>query len=1168
MEKLTTFKAYAKLILYVRGVNCSLYFHHFFLSYFPESWCKTLDKEEFRIKLEDINHLVEVKDYKGALEIVDSIDWRRVKNVRTLCVVGEIYAANKRYEDSRDIFLLAYHRSSLGKNILGRLIDISVKLGDFDEAREYYDEYRNIAPNDNTLYVLNYKILKGQNAPIQEQIAALEAYKKKEFTEKWSYELAKLYYQAGDKEKCKSVCDEMILWFSDGIYVMKALDLKMRMGIITEEEKKKLDKAFVPKLYTQDELRKLKEQQKNQSAGKKEEEDADDSSGRESSDTDAAEENAADEKDAGNNVSDFEKEDQERNLSGRDARGQVDSGGDGYERDSAEIEDAVKEDAATDDSGISDSEISDSGINDSGINDSMGEDSDIDDSAKDDATIEDSLESAFQPAAFKVPDSMRKKSFVEDDLPRKKPDYPLSKKSRSEVKPKGVKKYSEEDDDIPPLESTEDYYSDRNSYEEAEERDFPVIESIRVENERDLGTVETLQERITKGIRELFGGRKKNRPEKEEQEEDEFVDEREEIEEVSDLEKESDISKNNRKNMDFADLAEEDEKSDQDIKEPKEKKNVFSTIKLPELKFPKSFRRTESNKIKEKEKDLSGQEAEEEIEESAENAEGAGLVSDRILDENLEEETDEAKEAAEEAQEVVEEVKEDFNLEDTILAAATAQGIEIPGEEPDKPEPEETIPEEDIRDQKSGAVFSNSHDEEFTEEDLRQAEEEFMKGPGDTDNSNVPDLEPDDIVDLDEVVLDEEEEEFLKKIPEEENGEDVSDVSYETKGISVLDEDDEDEVKLSQKQEDSQEKKISLEEKAERITRDIKEKSQKLSSKEQGDFTENKNPAGNNPAERISEEEGPEKDSLKHDSSEEENLEKEDKEGQNKDQSEDNLTEEEKLEKFIESIHPEEEKDPLEIVIRDRELTEDEVKLFSYFVKIPGMKEQLLDSLIDVQKNSVDNTSKSGNVIVMGGNESGKTRLISSLIPAICKELNLTAAKQAYVFAEQINGKNINAIFEKLAGGFFVIENANQLDQATAEALNKAMEKETDGLIVILEDNKIGMRKLIARYPKLARKFTSLINIPVFTNDELAAFARVYALENGYKIDNMGMLALYNLIGENQKEDVPMNVGAVKKMIDAAIAKSKGGLRVFRKNADKKRLDKDGNILLFEKDFN
>lgn len=279
------------------------------------------------------------------------------------------------------------------------------------------------------------------------------------------------------------------------------------------------------------------------------------------------------------------------------------------------------------------------------------------------------------------------------------------------------------------------------------------------------------------------------------------------------------------------------------------------------------------------------------------------------------------------------------------------------------------------------------------------------------------------------------------------------------------------------------------------------------------------------------------------------------------------LTEEEELEQLIASFQTGEETDPLDIVPRERELRDEEKKIFTYFVKVPGLEEQLIDTLCDVQLAAADTTSKTGNIIIMGGRECGKTRLISGLIPAICKELNIEASKVAYVFADQINDKDIPAIVKKLSGGFLVIENANQLNQQTVDMLDKAMETDTEGMIVIIEDEKIGMRKLIARFPKFAKKFTSMINIPVFTNDELVNFARVYTKENGYTIDQMGMLALYNLISTNQKEDEPMSVGAVKELIDAAIMKSQGGIRKFKRNISKKRTDNDGFIVLYEKDF-
>ena len=820
---------------------------------------KTLDKEEFRIKLEEINKLVQNKDYKGAMNIVDSIDWRRVKNVRTLCVVGEIYAANGRYEDSKEIFLLAYHKASIGKNILYRLVEISLKMKNVDEATEFYEEYKQVAPNDSSQYILQYKIARVKNISLDEQIKILEEYKEHEFTEKWSYELAALYYKAGEKEKSLELCNEIILWFSEGKYVMKAYDLKQRMGELTGEEKAKYEKQFVPKLIKPEE--------------------------------------------AGN----IKKAEQDR------------------PEDSEEEKDLEKE------------------------------------------TSEKSTEEEEQP------------------------------------------------------------------------------EIIRIEkNSRENDGAESIQDKISKGIRDIFGGARKKADEElnEEKESSEEVTETEEDQIPEEIIK-TDSTEKEPENV--PELEAEPAKpgespvinkqpESQKVNENQEEKEDFGkTMKLPELKIPDSMKNMEPS--------------------SAPKIEDIQKVDFAEMEKSGKE----------------------FNLEDTILAAASAQGIEIPKEEPLKEEStKEEKPEEKEREDKKLSddlekpdfltsdsfgdhievkagdlkvpnIMPFEEEDDVTEEDLKSAEEEFLHGPAGKKDLNA---------------------------------------DYNLEDMDAPADQDEETINVLQNPEDNED-----------------------------------------------------------------------------------LSEEEELERFIESIQPKDEKDPRDIIPREKILNDDEKQLFTYFVKIPGMREQLLNTLCDVQQAAADKTSRTGNIIVMGGKECGKTRLISSLIPAICKELNLEASKVAYVFADQINGKPIDQIFEKLSGGFLVIENANQLTQETVEMLDKVMEKETDGLTVIIEDEKIGMRKFIARYPKIVKKFTSMINIPVFTNDELVNFARVYTKENGYTIDQMGMLALYNLIGINQKEDQPMNIGAVKNLIDTAILKSQGGIRKFKRNISKKRIDRDGYIVLYEKDF-
>ena len=577
--------------------------------------------------------------------------------------------------------------------------------------------------------------------------------------------------------------------------------------------------------------------------------------------------------------------------------------------------------------------------------------------------------------------------------------------------------------------------------ESSEEKEQPLIESIPVGNDKELSGVESLQEKISKGIRDIFGKRMES---DEELLSEEYGAEDEMIKKPSDKELANAPA-----------LEPESGKSilvKEDAAEKKESADLKENFTMPELKIPESMKNFEAEETPEIPK---------------------AVLDDTPVFANQKE-------------------GKEFNLEDTILAAASAQGINIPEEPEVKETPvskEEKIPEkeeaqpvkaatpvqEPIKEEvpSSQKKMVELEEEEFlSEEDLQEAEAEFLNGPKKPEEKSL-------------------EKSSVPEIPR------LEDEELFTNDYSADDE--------------------PIEELKEKAAPKVPEAAEEIQP-------------------------------LKEESEEEKPV----------------LSEEEELEQFIDSIQPKDESDPMDIIPRERTLTDEEKKLFTYFVKVPGMKEQLLDALLDAQLAAADKTSKTGNIIVMGGHDTGKTRLIGSLIPAICKERNIEASKVAYVFADQINGMDMSKVVDKLSGGFLVIEEANSLTPETVEELDKAMNFRTDGLTVILEDEKIGMRKLIAKYPKFAKKFTSMINIPVFTNDELVNFARVYTKENGYRIDQMGMLALYNLIGINQKEDEPMNIGSVKELLDNAISRSQGGLLKFNK---KKRVDRDGYIVLYEKDF-
>ena len=847
-----------------------------------------------------------------------------------------------------------------------------------------------MAGNDNSQYILRYKIARAKNASLNEQIRILEEYKEKEFTERWSYELAKLYYKAGDKQKCLDLCNEMILWFNDGNYVMKALDLKQRMGVLTGEEKEKYEQRFIPKLIPPEKAKEIRESKETETAGESEYEES-------------------------RPVTDTIQVDDERDLNSAET-----------------FQEKISK----------------------GIRDIFG----------------------GHKKAAEEPEDM------EEDVQDESEDST-----------------EEEAEDVQEGEETpEEETAATEESAESEETDSE-------DTEEEIPESEDGEELLSSGIENLSGGTAELKAEIQ----------KEAAEPVQTTEQE--LSQSVAEIMKASQEKESEEPSGVPLNE-EGKPDFSATIRMPQLKIPKSM-----------------------INVDPENASAAAKIPDASeifgsIDE-IAAEVAKDKETKAETEE-----EQEFNLEDTILAAATEQGIDIPEEEksPDvqmSDVTEETDDEDDL-DIVADEFVPEEPDAADIEDIMAQisAQQAEDAKQSERERTRVPDL----ILDEDEEPVTEEdmqaaEAEFLNgpagvsKPVEEDAFEDIEELTDMPEELSLDEAVSEDDAaeKTAEKLDDVAtvvEEETPLDEEEEYSTDDVSAQSE-AEDDEEDDF--------------IS--------SLTEDMEE--------------DDSEEELTEEEQLERFIEDIQPE--IDPNTIISRKRQLTDEEKQLFTYFVAVPGMKEQLLDVLCDVQTGAADHTSQTGNVIVMGGRETGKTRLISSLIPAICKELNIEASKVAYIFAEDLNGKNIAEIASKLAGGFLVIENANQLSQETADELDEVMNGNTKSMIVVLEDEKIGMRKLIARYPKLAKKFTSMINIPVFTNDELVNFAKVYTMENGFRIDQMGMLALYNLIGINQKEDQPMCIGTVKTMLDNAMAKAQGGL--FKRS--KKRVDRDGFTVLLEKDF-
>lgn len=980
-----------------------------------------MDKNEYRAKLDEINDLVDRQDYKGALKIVDTIDWRRVRSARTLCMVGEIYEANKRYEDSRKLLLMAHHRAPIGRTVIYRLVELSIKMGNFDEAADYYKQFVEISPNDNSRYILKYKLARAKRAPLEEQISILKEYKSREYTERWAYELARLYAKAGKKEACIEECDDLILWFSEGKYVTKAMELKMKYTPLTPIQQDKYDHRF-QKGYTPAAATKAV----------------------------AAAAQAAEEV----------------------VKASVPSAGDQDKEIDAIIKSVVGEGAAGSGTQAPKETVVPQVSDTQELKDKAAQE--ILDVLPGRSVGEEETAAAREP--------VKEKEYVVKDLEPEsfgKPSEPKPfhmggvMKCPSKIQAPQSKLFKEEDmnpDDFKTDLKEKELDLEALLAETASELAQAVAEET--ESPQPPSQVKTeAQEEEVQEVRE---------PESQEEQIQEEEIHKPQAQEISESEQEPE-TESPEENTGDETIAQDEIPAPAAAKSAMVADAIASALMEKAEEFEKDAKEALGDTREIVTEEILDTESGVPVVEAVEEAE--------FEEENVQEPQEETVEEVSETAEVqeAEEVPEETDAETEEVQEPASEPEEVP-EEMQEPAPEtENVPEE---------IQEPVPATEEIEESVAETIEEPTQGMEGTEAAEVSEEEP---------------------VPEtEETSETEEEIPAETE----------------EAQTDLQETKVIPDDQVREALGEIDLSSaleQELETtvlpKEQGEQDE-----AEVPGEEIEETEETE-------------------------------------ETAVPVSQPSAFGTAVEGLMRHHLTEEEHRRLFTYFAPVPGMSQQINEALDTAQESACARTSQAGNIIVTGREGSGKTKLSEGLIKALCKERQMQGAKVAYIEAEELNKKDPAAVVDKLSGGFLVIEHAGALDGDIVENLSKAMEFKTNRLTVILEDLKPGIRDLEGKYPEFMKKFDSRIVIPVFTNDELVSFAKTYAKELGYKIDDMAVLALYTLIGDNQNEENPVSIGMVREMMDEALKKAAKKGRRPGKRVSKRHLDESGRIMLYEKDF-
>ena len=1029
-----------------------------------------MDKYEYKLKTEEMLELMEDGEYRKAAAAADLIDWKRVRNAGMLMNVSDIYEKTKEYQKSYDVMNLAYRRSEGSRKVIYKLCSLAIKTKNIDEAIDYYDEFIQIAPKDPNRHILRYQILRAQRAPIEQQIEALEEFKKAEYIEEWAYELAKLYREAGMMTECLEECDDLILWFSEGKYVYKAMELKMQYKPLSPSQQQKYDHRYEKLSSETEEIPDLASY-----LGEDEEKDSASEGAEALGDTRSI---GLTEQPVMENDSTFDVIDTDAVT--LEATEEPDTEVENPEEAGVETAEVIE---ASED----ESEVQPATVETSGDKRTL---------SKDTASIPIVSKNPVKPVKKKLGDTMRLDEALQQLL---NPKPEVQAEPGEEVEPD----MTDLEEDIAAIEDVED---------------LEIVNQLTEEKKAEEASKERV---VPSGMKELI-------PEPETEEE--LIEQA--VEETSEDVPEDAVAIE-------AGEAEPEEVLEVEEAEPEEEEILEVEEAEPEEAEIFEIDAAESEDLTDESEDLS------EVEELISETE---VVNDE----------DDSEGAA------VRETMDNKNNEEPILSPEIQKLIdEIEGVIPEEEEVDATVSSEEVLE-----VEEEPH-ENMGElaDDLRLGEDEYEDYDA-YDWDDAEEFDEDDILDdyeeSDDDLLDDYEESDDNLPDDYEDADD--DLFGEEEGYDDLDaygyeEDDEDDEVINPRDLFTAEDKVSDDDLL------------GLNSYEEVPNFEDEfsvNPAH---SEEPDDREIPDEDDGIDIMSATTPLSRKETAkliatGKTSPLPLDEIADAMSDTGFI--VHGRYDLETQSGIGTRAGLTDEQKKLFSYFVPVRGMSEQLVD-VLEQDKNCTNRkgTSRTGNLLIIGNKGNGKTVLAVDVVKAIQKQRDIRQGKVAIVTGESLNKKRIGDIFRKLYGGALIIEKAGQMNEKTLAKLNKAMEQDTGELLVVLEEQRKPLDRLLSSNREFRRKFTSRLEVPIFINDELVTFGQTYAQENGYRIDEMGILALYSKIDSLQREDHAVTVAEVKEVMDDAIAHSqKASAKKLVKRVFGKNTDSSDRILLSEKDFN